>query len=287
VAKRDHQRTLAGEAAVRGIGLHTEAKVTLTLHPAEGNHGLIFRRLDLPGKPLVPVTAEHIDWENLSNRTTLAAGPAEVITPEHVLSALSGTGIDNALIDLTAPECPAVDNSALPFVEAIEAAGTEEQSAIREPLTLTHPVTVRDEESGAEVTAMPSERFEVTFFAEYPADYFLPAQTITLRVTPKAFREQVASARTWIFAEKIPDLLLRGLGQGGTRDTVLVIGKSEFVTEARCPDEPARHKVLDLIGDLALLGRPLLAHVMARRSGHALHAEMVKGILEQIAAESR
>jgi UDP-3-O-acyl N-acetylglucosamine deacetylase len=285
VAKRIHQCTLAGEAEVRGIGLHTEAKVTLTLRPAEEDHGLIFRRIDLPGKPLVPVTAEHIDWENLSNRTTLTAGPAQVITPEHVLSALSGMGIDNALIDLTAAECPAVDNSAMPFVEAIDTAGTVEQGASRRPITLTHPISVRDEASGAEVTAMPSERFEVTFFAEYPPDYFLPAQTINMRVTPKAFREQVASARTWIFAEMIPDLLLRGLGQGGTRDTVLVIGKGEFVTEARCPDEPARHKVLDLIGDLALLGCPLLAHVMARRSGHALHAKMVKSILEQINSE--
>lgn len=284
MAKRSHQRTLADVAEVRGIGLHTEAKVTLTLRPAEEDHGLIFRRVDLPGRPLVPVTADHIDWENLSNRTTLTAGPAQVITPEHVLSALSGMGIDNALIDLSAPECPAVDNSAMPFVEAIEAAGTADQSAPRRVITLTRPLTVRDEASGAEVTAMPSERFEVTFFAEYPPDYFLPAQTINMRVTPKAFREQVAAARTWIFAEKIPELLLRGLGQGGTRDTVLVIGKSEFVTEARCPDEPARHKVLDLIGDLALLGRPLLAHVMARRSGHALHAKTVKCILEQIDA---
>jgi UDP-3-O-[3-hydroxymyristoyl] N-acetylglucosamine deacetylase/3-hydroxyacyl-[acyl-carrier-protein] dehydratase len=286
VATQSRQCTLAGEAEVKGIGLHTEAKVTLTLRPAEENHGLIFRRADLPGKPLVPVTADHIDWESLSNRTTLTAGPAQVITPEHVLSALSGMGIDNALIDLTAPECPAVDNSAMPFVEAIEAAGIAEQSESRRPITLTRPLTVRDEATGAEVTAMPSERFEVTFFAEYPPDYFLPAQTVNLRVTPEAFRDQVASARTWIFAEMIPDLLLRGLGQGGTRDTVLVIGKSEFVTEARCPDEPARHKVLDLIGDLALLGRPLLAHVMARRSGHSLHAKTVKHILEQIESEN-
>ncbi|NUP88665.1 MAG: UDP-3-O-[3-hydroxymyristoyl] N-acetylglucosamine deacetylase [Candidatus Sumerlaeia bacterium] len=277
--ERRRQRTLAGLARVRGQGVHTGEKTSVSIRPAEPGHGLVFRRTDLEGKPLIPATVESIVWSKLHNRTTLARGQAEVQTPEHLLSALAGLGVDNVLVDLTGPEVPGCDNSSLPFVEAIEEAGIEEQDAPLAPLSVDAPITVRDEESGAEVTAMPSTRFEVTFFAEFPEGYFLEPQTVHLQVTPKAYREQVAAARTWIFAEQIPGLLLRGLGKGGTRESVLVIGKSEFVTEPRMRDEAARHKALDLIGDLALVGRPLRAHVLARRSGHALHAKLVQQIL--------
>jgi UDP-3-O-[3-hydroxymyristoyl] N-acetylglucosamine deacetylase/3-hydroxyacyl-[acyl-carrier-protein] dehydratase len=259
--------------------VHTGERVSVTIRPAEENHGLVFRRVDLDAKPLIPATAEHLVWSKLSNRTTLARAAAEVQTPEHLLSALHGLGVDNALIDLSGPEVPGCDNSALPFVEAVETAGVVEQSAPISPLVISEPVTVRDEESGAEVTAMPSARFEVTFFAEFPEGYFLEPETVHLVVTPKSYREKIAAARTWIFAEQIPGLLLRGLGKGGTRESVLVIGKSEFITEPRLKDEPAKHKALDLIGDLALIGHPLHAHVLARRSGHALHARLVQQLL--------
>ncbi len=274
------QHTLAQTAKVKGVGIHTGERVTMTLGPAEAGEGIVFRRTDLGGKPTVPATVEHVDPSRLDNRTTLQRGAAEVQTAEHVLAALVGMGVDNARIDLTGPECPGVDNSALPCVEAIEAAGTKRQRAPREPLTLTEPITVRDEERDAEITAVPSDHFAVTHFTEFPEGYFLTAQTLHLRVTPEAFRREVAPARTWIFAEQIPGLLLRGLGQGGTKESVLVIGKGEYVTEPRFEDEPVRHKALDLIGDLALLGRPLHAHVMARRSGHALHAQLVRRLLD-------
>lgn len=282
MSKSDNQCTLAKSAKIKGVGVHSGEHATLTLHPAPENHGLVFRRVDLEGSPIIPATAAHIVWSKISNRTTLGADGAEVQTSEHVLSALLGMGIDNAMIDLSGPECPAVDNSSMPYVEAIEKAGIEEQEAKRSPLTLTEPITVRDEERGAEVTAMPSDKFEITFFAEFPEGYFLKPQTLNMRVTPKAFKSKIAAARTWIFAEQIPALLVKGLGQGGTRESVLVIGKGEFVTEPRMDDEPVRHKALDLIGDLALLGRPIHAHVMARRSGHAIHAQLVKKILETV-----
>lgn len=277
----DHQRTVAAPVRIRGTGVHTGEKATLTIRPADEGHGLVFRRTDLPGRPTVAVFARNLVWSKLGNRTTLGQGAAEVQTPEHVLSALVGLGIDNALLDLAGPECPGLDNSALPIVEAIQRVGVAEQRAPRMWLTLREPVTVRDEASGAEVTAMPSRRLSVTFFAEFPPGYFLGPQSIHLVVTPQAYTERVAPARTWIFAEQIPGLLLRGLGQGGTRESVLVIGKSEFVTEPRMEEEPVRHKALDLIGDLALVGRPLRAHVLARRSGHALHARLALRLIEE------
>lgn len=277
----DRQHTLAGSAKVRGVGVHSGGKVTLTLRPAAEERGIAFRRTDLEHKPIVRVRAENLVWSKLGNRTTIGEDGVEVQTPEHVLSALVGLGIDNALIDLNGPECPGMDNSAIAFVEAINEAGIEEQHAIRNPLVLKQPVSVRDETSGAEVIAMPSNRFSVTFFAEFPDDYFLEPQSVHLNVTPKAYAEKIASARTWIFAEKIPALLISGLGKGGTSESVLVIGKSEYVTEPRMNDEPARHKALDLIGDLALIGRPLRAHVIARRSGHALNARLVKKLAEE------
>jgi UDP-3-O-acyl N-acetylglucosamine deacetylase len=252
------------------------------MRPADEGHGFVFRRTDLGGKPTVPATSEHIVWSKLSNRTTLGRGEVQIQTAEHVLSALVGMGVDNARIDVTGEECPGLDNSARPFVDAIAKGGVVEQSAAREVVTLTDPVTVADEESGAEVTAVPSNRLEVTFFAEFPEGYFLRPQTLHLAVTPEAYAEQVAGARTWIFAEQIPALLLSGLGQGGSRESVLVIGKGEYVTDPRMEDEPVRHKVLDLIGDLALIGRRLHAHVLARRSGHALHAELVRAIKDHV-----
>lgn len=282
MSDRDRQHTVGKPVKVKGVGVHTDAKVTLTIRPADEGHGIVFRRVDLDGEPTIPARAESIVWDKLGNRTTLGQGAAQVQTAEHVLSALLAMGVDNALLDLNGIECPACDNSAMPFVEAIDEAGVVAQSAVRDVITLMDAVTVRDEKSGAEVTAIPSERFEITFFAEFPPDYFLPPQTVHMIVNPRNFRERIASARTWIFAEMIPDLLLRGLGQGGTRDTVLVIGKSEFVTEPRMPDEAARHKAVDLIGDLALLGRRINAHVLARRSGHALHAKLVRRILDTV-----
>jgi UDP-3-O-[3-hydroxymyristoyl] N-acetylglucosamine deacetylase/3-hydroxyacyl-[acyl-carrier-protein] dehydratase len=281
VTPAERQHTLAAPARLRGVGVHTGERVTMTIRPAEENYGLVFRRTDLEDKPSVPVRIDHVVWSKLGNRTTLALGAAEVQTPEHVLSALVGLGIDNALIDLAGPECPGVDNSSLPIVEALQKVGVETQGAPRRHFTLRRPVTVRDEASGAEAVALPSNRLSVTFFAEFPEDYFLEPQSVHLHVTPRAYAEKIAPARTWIFAEKIPDLLLRGLGKGGTRDSVLVIGKSEYVTEPRIADEPVRHKALDLIGDLALVGRPLHAHVLARRSGHALHARLVKALIEE------
>lgn len=275
------QQTVAEAAKVKGLGVHSGERVTLTIIPADEGHGRVFCRSDLPGKPCVPATIDHIQWDKMRNRTTLGKGEAEVQTPEHVLSALHALGVDNALIELTGVECPGIDNSALPFVEAIEKVGLREQSAPRRVLTLSEPVTVRDEKSGAEVTAMPSERFEVTFFVEFPDDHFLGPQTLHFQVTPEAFRREVAKARTWIFAEQIPGLLLEGLGQGGTMDSVLVIGRSDFVTPQRMDEEPVRHKAMDLIGDLALLDCGLQAHVLARRSGHRLHAQLVQAIQEK------
>lgn len=263
------QHTLARPFQQSGIGLHSGRAVCLHVLPAPPCSGRIFVRTDLPDRPTIPANIAAVGQTLLS--TELGAGEATVRTVEHLLAALSGMGIDNARIELDAPEVPLLDGSALPWVEAIEAAGTVAQSAERLQWTLTEPVTVTHRD--AFVSAFPASELRFT----YGIDFDLVAignQWQSWSPDRESFRDQIAPARTFGIAEQIEALQQQGLIKGGSLDNALVCSRDGWINPPlRFSNEPARHKLLDLVGDLSLLGTFPRAHILAYKASHQLHTQ--------------
>ncbi|RJP80926.1 MAG: bifunctional UDP-3-O-[3-hydroxymyristoyl] N-acetylglucosamine deacetylase/3-hydroxyacyl-ACP dehydratase [Candidatus Zixiibacteriota bacterium] len=299
------QRTLKASTSLSGIGLHTGNSCSLTFHPAPENHGIRFRRLDVPGSPSIPALIDHV--VDISRGTTIGMGEVRVHTVEHVLAALAGLEIDNALIDLTASEPPVGDGSALPFIEALTSVGFEEQNAPKEYLEIEQTLIYHDDAKGIDLVVVPAPVFRITYMVDYrnPA---LGTQYTSMYDLAEEFVREYAAARTFCFLSEVEMLKEQGLIKGGSTDNALVIldrpvDPSEFdrlkalfglQTEVslgengildgkplRYYNEPVRHKALDLIGDLALLGLPLRGHVLAARAGHAAHIELVRLIRKE------
>ncbi|MBL7140829.1 MAG: UDP-3-O-[3-hydroxymyristoyl] N-acetylglucosamine deacetylase [Planctomycetes bacterium] len=276
------QRTISLEAEIEGKGLFTGQSVHLRLRPAEPDTGLVFRRVDLGEEATIAATIEAV--AKRFQRTTLANGEVCVETAEHLLAALTGLGIDNLVAEIDGPELPGGDGSASDYVRLLRQAGIVEQEKERPVLAIAEPVTVQDGE--AIITALPGPEGEltVTFHLDYGPGGVIPPQIFSTRLTPEAFVEELATTRTYILESEVEDLRQRGYGPHATYDDLLVIGPGGPVNNTyRFPDEPARHKILDLLGDLFLLNADLEGRVVAMQSGHALNHRLIRRLLEQAA----
>lgn len=273
------QRTLKNVIRATGVGLHTGEKVYLTLRPAAPNTGIVFRRVDLD--PPVDVTAccENVGDTRLS--TTLRKGDVWISTVEHLMSAFAGLGVDNAYVDLTAPEVPIMDGSAGPFVFLIQSAGVEEQQAPKQFIRIKKPVVLEEDDKWARFD--PMNGFEVSFGIEFNHPIFSHSlQRATIDFSTTSFVKEVSRARTFGFMHDVEALRKVGLARGGSLDNAIVMDSYHILNEdgLRYDDEFVKHKILDAIGDLYLLGHPLIGAFSAHKSGHALNNEILRTLLK-------
>lgn len=270
------QKTLKNEVVASGIGLFTGEKVSLRILPAEINQGIIFKRMDLPNQPKIPA---HLNFVREAPRCTrLGDANASIHMVEHLMSALSAMEVDNATIEILGPEIVAADGSAKLFVELIAKAGLEEQSAARKVIKIKSPIYWSEKE--VHLIALPADEFRVSYTLHYPQSQILKSQFYTLSLSPERYREEIAPSRTFSLYEEIAPLIEKGMIKGGGLENALLIKGDQIMNPdgARFPDEPARHKILDLIGDLSLLGAPILGHIISVRSGHSSNIAFAKTI---------
>ncbi len=268
------QRTLARDVTIKGNALHTGESVTLTLKPAPADHGIVFKRIDLNGAPEIKPRVDQVT--DLVRATTIQSGHAKIHTVEHVLSALHGCGIDNVVVEMDASEPPIMDGSAKPYVNMILQGEPVEQEADREYFELDAPVSVT--RGNSSIIALPSDQFKITCTSA--DDRGIHTQHLTLTIDPDVYMTQVAAARTFTIYEDIEELLKLGKIKGGSLDCAVVIRGDKIISKEglRFPDEFVRHKILDIVGDVMLLGQPLKAHIVATRPGHAINAELTKAL---------
>ncbi len=269
-----NQRTVAKRVSCTGVGLHSGKPVTLTLAPAPADAGITFVRMDLG----VEIPARHDLVVDTKLSTSIAVGQARVSTIEHVMSALVGMGIDACRVEVDGPEIPILDGSSAPFVALLREAGVKEHKVGRRFVMITAPVEVRDGDKLARLE--PSDAFSVAFTADFKHP-LITDQGFSVTVNERTFEREVARARTFCFKKDVELMQSVGLALGGSLENAIVIDDFSIMNPEglRYPDEFARHKVLDAIGDLALLGRPLLGALTAVKSGHALNQALVKRVL--------
>lgn len=270
------QQTIAREISYSGVGLHTGNQTTITFKPAPPDHGYVFIRADLPGKPRVEVDPDNVVIEESILQTALGRGELQLRTVEHVLSAVRGLGIDNLIMEVDGNEPPVGDGSAKPYVDVLLEAGLQSQDRPRHYITITEPIWLFQD--GLELAVVPSNTLEITFKINYdhPA---IGIRSASFLITPEIFAKEIAPARTFCFLKDVEKMRADGKIKGGSLDCALVIGEEEFVNkDLRFEDEIIRHKILDVIGDFALLGAPLKAHIVAVRSGHAFNVEFVRKV---------
>ena len=274
------QRTLKNIIRATGIGLHSGEKVYLTLRPAAVNTGIVFRRMDLDPGVEIPALAKNVGETTMS--TTLVKGDVKVDTVEHLLSAMAGLGIDNAYVELSASEVPIMDGSAGPFVFLIQSAGLEEQDAPKEFIRILREVTVEDGEKRA--TFVPFEGFKVGFEIDFDHPVFEGrTQTGCVDFSSTSVVKEVSRARTFGFMRDIEFLRTHNLALGGSVDNAIVVDEDSVLNEdgLRYEDEFVKHKILDAIGDLYLLGKSLIGEFRGYKSGHALNNLLLRTLLEQ------
>ena len=268
------QKTLKRESGCVGLGLHSGRKVKLTLRPAPADTGIVFKRLDR-GHCEIPATSEHI--ARLNHATCLCKDGLRIETVEHLLAALAALGVDNAIIELDAPEVPIMDGSAAPFIYLIHEAGIRSLARQRSYMKLTRPVAV--ESDGRQVAAYPSDSLRVSYTISFDHP-LLRHQQRSFEIEEASFIEEIAPARTFGFLKDVEQMRQAGLALGGSLDNAVVLSEAGVLNNRlRFSDEFVRHKILDILGDLSLLGRPLLAHIVAVRAGHNLHSQLVRQIL--------
>lgn len=299
-----NQLTLKAPFTVKGKGLHSGLEITAVFQPAPANHGYKFRRIDLEGFPIIDAVAENV--VDTTRGTVLGKKDVIVSTVEHALAALYASGIDNCLIDINGPELPILDGSAIQYVDNIAAVGTEEQNVEKDYYIIKEKTCVRDEETGSMLTMYPDDNFSVEVMVEYNSAV-LPNQFAILDDLAD-FKQEVASARTFVFVKEIEALMSHGLIKGGDLDNAIVIydQKAEQETIDRICDmvnmphmtlnelgyinpkplkwdnEPARHKLVDVIGDLALIGRPLKGRVVSIRPGHTINSKFTRMLRKEV-----
>ena len=276
----EKQRTLASSASLTGRALHTGENVTLTILPAPVGHGFKFQRIDLPDEPIVDAAAAYV--KTVERATTLVQGMVKIHTVEHVLSALTGMGVDNALIQMDANEPPIGDGSASEYIALINKAGIIEQDAPRRYIDIREPVTI--ESNGSIIVILPDTKFRVSCTQVGPEGRF--TQFLSTEITPEIYEKEIAPARTFVFYEDVKPLMDKGLIKGGSLENAIVArGDSVLSKEPlRFPDEFVRHKILDIVGDLALSGRFIRGHVVAVKPGHGINTEAAKLLAERFNA---
>lgn len=275
----EKQHTLASPVTLTGSALHTGEKVTLTLLPAQPGHGFKFQRVDLPDEPIIEAAASAV--KTVERATTLVQGTVKIHTVEHVLSALIGMGVDNALIQMNANEPPIGDGSAAPYVAMIKQAGLVEQEAARSYIEMNEPLSL--ELNGSILFILPDTQFRVSCTQVGPEGRF--TQFLSAEITPDFYENEIAPARTFVFYEDVKPLMDKGLIKGGSLENAIVArGESVLSKEPlRFPNEFVRHKILDIIGDLALAGRRLRGHVAAIKPGHGINTEAAKKLAKRYA----
>jgi len=273
------QRTLKNTIRATGVGLHTGDKIYLTLHPAEANSGIVFRRVDLTPPVMIASRPENVGETKLS--TTLVQNSVKVSTVEHLLSAMAGLGIDNALIDVSAAEVPIMDGSAGPFVFLLQSAGVVEQDAPKKYIRIKRPIRVEDGDKWAAFE--PFDGFKVTFTIDFEHPAFSEhLKTAVMDFSSTTFVKEVARARTFGFMRDIEFLRENNLALGGSLDNAIVVDDDKVLNEdgLRYADEFVKHKILDAIGDLYLLGHSLIGEYKGFKSGHALNNKLLLSLLE-------
>jgi UDP-3-O-[3-hydroxymyristoyl] N-acetylglucosamine deacetylase / 3-hydroxyacyl-[acyl-carrier-protein] dehydratase len=299
-----NQHTLAEVITISGAGIHTGQSVTMTLEPADVNTGIIFQRIDLPGQPTVKADVDFVTETKRS--TTISHNGATVNTIEHLLAALAGCEVDNVLVKIDGPEVPILDGSSQPFVAALQKAARKKQDAIKTWYTIDHNIFFTDEDKKVEMVAMPANDYRINALIDFNSPV-LGTQHAQLREIGE-FNEQIAPCRTFSFFHELEFLLKNNLIKGGDLNNAIVVvdkpvteeqldflsmsfGTKKFAItsegylnnlQLRFPNEPARHKLLDLVGDLALVGMPFKAHIIANRPGHASNVAFAKKIKEHI-----
>lgn len=303
------QCTIVREASISGIGLHTGRQVTMTFKPAPENHGFKFVRIDLEGKPTIPADVSHVISTNRGTTISIG-GEARVSTVEHTLAALIGSNLDNVLIEIDGPEAPIMDGSSLLILNALTKAGIVEQENDREYIDITETISYRDDLTGSELIAFPSSKFELTALIDFHSPVL--GQQFAALEDIHDFSGEIGPARTFVFVHELEQLIHQGLIKGGDLDNAIVIAdrvmddmeleslakrlekpsirvdKEGFLntTDLRFKNEPARHKLLDVIGDLALVGKRIKGKIVATKPGHASNVEFAK-LLKCFAVEQR
>lgn len=263
-----NQHTIGKDVTYKGLGLHSGMPVTMTMHPAAPGTGIIFKRSDLPGGPEVPAQSRYIT--NTLRATTLEKGEAKVFTVEHVLSALSALQIDNCVIEMDSPEPPVGDGSAKTFCDMVEEAGVETQDEMIPILTLDTSAAVYEDNKF--ITALPYDGLRITFTSINPHP-LLGTQMRDVVIDHDSYMKEIAPARTIGFTWELEAMRKMGLGKGGTLENAVVYSETECLSQLRFPDELVRHKILDILGDISLVG-PLHAHIIAVLGSHKLNAEL-------------
>ena len=275
------QRTLRRPVSCSGIGLHSGNKVTLSLKPAPSDYGIRFQRSDLGGLE-IPAIVTHLGGIRLATGLTREAVSVETV--EHLLAALTALGIDNCIVELNTPEVPIMDGSAAPFVYLIlNEAGVRRLPAPKKFLKVLRPISLS--QGDKRIALYPSDHFKVTYSISFDHP-LIRHQSRTMKITEDAFVEEIAPARTFGFLKEVEMLRQRGLALGGSLDNAIVLGETGVLNQnaLRFEDEFVRHKILDAIGDLSLVGYPVIGHLVAHRAGHALHTAFAARILEEVDA---
>ena len=269
------QRTIKNPVLIEGVGLQTGSRTKLVLKSAPANSGINFIRVDLANKPLINIQSLSLDDSgSVKRRTVLSVGPVQVQTTEHLLAALSGLGINNIIIETDGIEMPALDGSAKEYVEALERSGIVEQDAPLKEMVIEKETWCSHQNSF--LMAFPYNGLRISYFLSYPVQS-IGKQFLSINISEGVFKREIAPARTFCMKKEALLLLVLGFGRGAGSKNTLIMGKNGPVGNTlRFPDEPVRHKILDLIGDLCLVGMPLRAHVVAVKSGHGLNRELVK-----------
>jgi UDP-3-O-[3-hydroxymyristoyl] N-acetylglucosamine deacetylase/3-hydroxyacyl-[acyl-carrier-protein] dehydratase len=300
----EKQRTLAKEVSLSGKGLHTGINVKVTFKPAPANHGYKFCRVDLPGKPLIDALAEHVT--ETSRGTTLVHNNASVTTIEHILAAFHGMRVDNALIEINGPDAPIMGGAAWKFVEAIKEAGIVDLREDRNYFVVKQKITFSDEEHGVDLILYPDDHFSINVLIDYNSKILGNQYAILDSIDD--FEDEICKSRTFVFFHELEPLFNMGLIKGGDLDNAVVILEKEVAqeeidriaklfnrpgitshkagvlnnTELRYPNEPARHKLLDIMGDLALVGQPIKGKVVATRPGHFANTRLARIVRQEI-----
>ncbi|MFT4062530.1 MAG: bifunctional UDP-3-O-[3-hydroxymyristoyl] N-acetylglucosamine deacetylase/3-hydroxyacyl-ACP dehydratase [Edaphocola sp.] len=301
---KEYQQTLRTAASINGVGLHTGKEVTLTLKPANPGHGIRFQRIDLPDQPIVKADVDYV--VDTSRGTTLEHNGARINTVEHILAALTGMGVDNALLELNGPEIPIMDGSAQPFIDMIDAVGVEGQEAKKVYYSINENIHLYDPVKNVDMLAIPAHDYQITTMIDFNSPV-LGTQHASLK-SLEDFKATIANSRTFCFLHELEQLLEHNLIKGGQLNNAIVVVdkvvsaeelaklakifnqptvevKSEGILnnlQLHHPNEPARHKLLDVVGDLALTGFNIKAHVIANRPGHATNVEFAKKLKQYI-----
>src|ERR1700726_4109101 len=278
MATPELQQTLAKPAGFSGTSLHTGEKVSLKLQPAPADHGIKFKRKDLQDEPTIDAKIDNL--KTVERATTIGEGPVRVHTVEHVLAALSAMGVDNAIVEMDANEPPIGDGSAQPYVDLIKRAGVAAQEAPRKFFDVSESMHL-EAKTGTLLILLPDETFRISCTQAGPNNRF--TQFLSMEVTPAIFEREIAPARTFVYYEDVQSLMDKNLIKGGSLENAIVVRGDAVLSKEplRFEDEFFRHKILDIIGDLALVGRRIRGHVVAVKPGHAANADLARSITRE------